>query len=55
MRWTVSKTSGRKLVDEVSDGFSINGVVPMGDGSTPGKGTDPPVSSCFGRLGVCGS
>jgi hypothetical protein len=31
MGWTVSKTFGSKLVDEVSDGFNIKGVVQMGD------------------------
>jgi hypothetical protein len=34
MGWIVSKNFGRKLVDEVSDGFNIKGVVQMGDGST---------------------
>ena len=34
MGWTVSKEFGRKLVDEVSDRFSIKCVVQMGDGST---------------------
>ena len=36
MGWTFSKTFGRKLVDEVSDGFNIKGVVQMGDESAPG-------------------
>jgi hypothetical protein len=39
MGWTVSKNVGRKLVDEVSDVFSVKGVVQMGDGSIPGIGT----------------
>ena len=34
MVWTVSKTFGRKLVDEVSDEFNIKGVVRKGDGSS---------------------
>jgi hypothetical protein len=43
MGWTVSKAFGRKLVDEVSDGFSIMGVAQMGDGGgggAPGIDTD---------------
>jgi hypothetical protein len=40
MRWTVSKKFGRKLVDEVSDGFNIKGFMQMGDGSTPEIVTD---------------
>jgi hypothetical protein len=40
MGWTVNKTFGLKLVEEVSDGFNIKGVVQMGDGSTPGISTD---------------
>jgi hypothetical protein len=40
MGWRVSKKLSCKLVDEVSDGFSIKGVVQMGDGSTPAIGID---------------
>jgi hypothetical protein len=43
MGWAVSKTFGRKLMDEVSDGFDIKGVVQMGDGSSP----DPFTTRCF--------
>jgi hypothetical protein len=39
MGWTVSKVFDCKLVDEVSDGFSVKCVVQMGDGSTSGIGT----------------
>jgi hypothetical protein len=40
MRWTFSRKFGRKLVDEVSDGFSNKGVVQIGHGSAPGIVTD---------------
>ena len=40
MGWIVSKTFGRKLVDEVLDGFNIKGVVQIGNGSTPEIVTD---------------
>ena len=40
MGWTVSKQFGRKLVDLVSGGLNIKGVVQMGDGSTAVIGTD---------------
>jgi hypothetical protein len=40
MGWTVSKTFGLKLKDEVSDRFNIKGVVQMGDVSTSAIVTD---------------
>jgi hypothetical protein len=40
MGWTFSKQFGRKLIDEVSDGFNIKGVVQMGVGSTAVIDTD---------------
>jgi hypothetical protein len=40
MGCTVNKKFGRKLVDEFSDKFNIQDVVQMGDGSSPGIGTD---------------
>jgi hypothetical protein len=39
MGWAVSKKFGRKVVDEVSDGCNIKGVVRMGDGCTSGTGS----------------
>jgi hypothetical protein len=38
--WTVSKNTGRKLVDEASDGFYTKGVAQMGDRRTPRRVTD---------------
>jgi hypothetical protein len=40
MGWTVSKTFGRKFMDEVSDGFDIKDVVQIGDGNSPEIVTD---------------
>jgi hypothetical protein len=51
MGWIFSKTLGRKLVDKVSDGFSIKGVVQMGDGSTPGIVIDHSSTLVLDELG----
>ena len=45
MGWTVSRKFGRKLVDEISDGFDIKGIVEMGGGIL--LGWSPITRACF--------
>ena len=45
MGWTFSRKFGRKLVDEISDGFDIKGIVQMGGGIL--LGWSPITRACF--------